>query len=218
MKFPNAANGVKKLYTAEILNLIGTIALIIAYVLTAAALVAAGNDSVGGAIGSGLGAMILFIGSGVLAIIAYILKFVGISKASQDEPAFKSAFVCAIISLAFLILASAFPALEVLTGIASTLQRVFELMITVFVIQGVIRLADKRNRGDISTRGASLMKLLLVIYGLIIIANIVATVFGLTTSLIALILLIASGVLAIIQYFMYLGFLSKAAKMLSEDR
>lgn len=218
MKFPNAARGVKKIFTAEILKLFAAVALIAMLIAAAVALVSDAGDQTGLALGSSLVTIILLFAASVLLVVGYIINLVGLIQSSKDESAFKSALVCVILSIACSATASAFSGLAVISGIASSLEQFFDLAITIFVIQGIIRLADRLNRGDVSAKGSSLFKQMLVIYLLIIVANIVATVFGgVTASLTAAILLIAAGVLKLIQYVMYLNFLSNAKKMLKES-
>ena len=83
MTFPNAAKGVKKLYTAEILGLIGmiiTIVGLIAVVIGTAVTVAGaaaeqGSVAVGGLIGTGVGT--IFSGAAaILTLIGFILQLV----------------------------------------------------------------------------------------------------------------------------------------------
>ena len=84
MQFPNALEGVKKIYKAEIIALFGAIVGFVAAVL---GLVGAQSGSVGGLAGAG----ILIIAMSVLFIIAFIMNIVGLNKARPDEENFKNA-------------------------------------------------------------------------------------------------------------------------------
>ena len=92
MQFPNALQGVKKIYKAEILSLIAAACIIIAGLL---AIVAAAGESLGVVVIAG----IFGVASAVLLIIAFIMNIVGVKRASLDEPAFKTAFYVLIIGI-----------------------------------------------------------------------------------------------------------------------
>ncbi len=81
MKFQNAATGVKRIFTAEILKLI------------------ANANSQGGTIAAGVGTVLLIAAASILALIGGIMALVGIINASKDEGAFKTALILIIISL-----------------------------------------------------------------------------------------------------------------------
>ena len=70
MKFPNAANGVKKLFTAQVLSLIAAIATIIGLALLIITAASAEANVEGGAIAAGLGTIVLMGAASVLILIA----------------------------------------------------------------------------------------------------------------------------------------------------
>ena len=221
MKFPNAYAGVKKIFTSEVLSIIAAICLLVALILGivaagsgANALINESGSAANATLGSLIGAVVLIAAFGVLTIIAYILQIVGISKAAKDEPAFKTALIFVIIGAACAV-AYAFTKnnsdAAIVASISSTLQRVSNLGVSVYIIQGIRNLADRLNNGAISAKGGTIFKLILVFYGIIIIANIVA-IFSVT---IAAILGIVSAVLDLIVYIIFIGLLSNAKKMLA---
>ena len=86
--YPNAHNGIKKIYLGEILSLIAVIvggiagvAAIIGYKLSEA-----GTEGIG-ASAAFVGGGIVVIIAGILAFVAFILNILGISNASVDERA-----------------------------------------------------------------------------------------------------------------------------------
>nr|WP_316626779.1 hypothetical protein [uncultured Ruminococcus sp.] len=89
MTFPNGADGVKKIFTAEILGLIASVCFFITAILTITTVAAAvgasgGSDAAAvGAVASGAGVVVLSLGGLVLSIISFILSLVGINKASR---------------------------------------------------------------------------------------------------------------------------------------
>ena len=160
MKFPNAANGVKKIFTAEILSLISSVCVFVTIVLMLAALastagaVSDGSDGAAvGALASGAGTVVFGIATVVLAIIAFILNIVGITKASKDEESFKMALYALIGGIILSVIGSAFTNVNgYVSSIMQALQVVADLLVLLYVIQGVRYLALKLNRPDIDHR------------------------------------------------------------------
>lgn len=220
MKFPNAAKGMKKIYTSEILKLIATIFLIAAVIMIVIA-VAGGQvgDNIGTALAGGglIGAGVCAIVWMVLVIIGSILKLVGIINASHDEESFKSALIFWIIGAVAMIVSSILIAnnTNMAGSLLNTFSELLQLFITIFVIAGGVKLADRLNRGDVSAKGTNVLKLIIVVNILSLIAQLVSTFMGgIVASVVAGVIFLVALLLEVIQYFMYLSFLSKAKKML----
>ena len=224
MKFPNAANGVKKIFTAEILSLIAGICMFVMIVLLVVALAAAnavsgGSDGAAvGAVASGAGTLVFGIGSGVLAIIAFILNIVGISKASKDEESFRMALYAVIGGIILTVIGTAFNNVNgYVSSIMQALQVVADLLVLLYVIQGIRYLSLKLNRPDIDRKGQNLFKIIFVVLVLQFIARIVVIIFGgMAASITAAIIALIAVILSVIEYILYLAFLAKAKKMLAE--
>ena len=221
MKFPNAFSGVKKIFTAEILSLLGGLATLLAGIFTVTAVgtgvAAAASESDGLASTAGaslIGAGAFILAAGVLYLISFILQLIGLSNASKDESAFKTAMIFVFVGIACSLVASFTQSngeATALSSIFSSLQQVSSLCVTIFTIQGIRNLADKLNNGEMSAKGATIFKIITVIYLLIIVAGIIA-IFSLA---IAGILTIVASVLSVIQYIIFLSYLAKAKKMLA---
>ena len=225
MRFPNAAKGVKRIFTAQILQLIGTICAVIGGLIfisggATALLTKGSNAGASAALGQMGIALIFFIGYGVLALIAFIMQLVGIINAKNDEDSFKSALVCLIIGIVVPIIGGFFVrSAPVVTSLCASLGNLMTLFVTIFIISGIIKLADQLNRGDVSTKGSNILKIIIVIAGLSLILSIVSS-FMLTNTAIAvtaLILLAVAMVLSVVQYIMFLTLLAKAKNMLVES-
>ena len=218
MKFQNAANGVKKIFGAEILGLIGTICMIVTALLGVIAYAAVKTESGEGLLFSGIGAAVFGIGGVVLLFIGYIIKIVGVNKASNDEPSFKTALFFIIFALICSVGMSFFSGNEVIKTLLDSFNQVANLAVTVFIIAGIRNLALRVNRNDIDAKGSNLYKIIVVIYALIIISKIITAIFNNTTSsMIALIFVVIAGILQIVQYFLYIAFLCKGKNMLAEN-
>lgn len=220
MRFPNAASGVKKIFTAEILALISEILLLFAGVLVVIALGASqnnANDSL--ALGTLAGFAIFGFGATVIAVIAFILKIVGISQASKDENSFKTAIICLIIGIVGSLVYSIFQTSSpTVASIGNLIYQLMNLFVTIFVISGIIKLADQLNDGVVSAKGSTLLKLITVIYALTIIANIIVLILGgYAVSIVAAIIYLIALILTVVQYIMYLVYLANAKKMLAEN-
>ena len=220
MRFPNAASGVKKIFTAEILALISEILLLFAGVLVVIALGAAqnnANDSL--ALGTLAGFAIFGFGATVIAVIAFILKIVGISQASKDENSFKTAIICLIIGIVGSLVYSIFQTSSpTVASIGNLIYQLMNLFVTIFVISGIIKLADQLNDGVVSAKGSTLLKLITVIYALTIIANIIVLILGgYAVSIVAAIIYLIALILTVVQYIMYLVYLANSKKMLAEN-
>ena len=224
MRFPNAAKGVKNIFTAQILQLIGSICEIIGLVIVisggATAILSKGSDAgLVAALSQMAGASIFLIAFSVLALIAFIMQIVGIVNAKKDEESFKSALICLIIGIIAPIVGALFARVSpVIMSLCATVGNLMGLFVTIFIITGIIKLADQLNNGEVSTKGSNILKIIIVIAGLSLILSIVSS-FMLTNPailVIAMILLAISLVLSLVQYIMFLTLLSQAKKMLNE--
>ena len=221
MSFPNAAKGVKKIFVAEILHLIGTIPFLVGGIMMTKGLMSSGWD--------GLSFFLYGIGFTIASLPIYaVATFVsraGIINASHDESYFEKARIINVGIVtsvgACLIMASMLSgaALVYFGGIllyaAAELVNIFVL---IYAIGGIIRLADQLNRGDISVKGSIVLKFLIVINALAFIAPIIALFSVLFNAdlLVAVIILAAAQALELIKYIIYLIFLAQVKKMLKE--
>ena len=218
MRFPNAYEGVKKIFTAEILALIARVCVLVAAIggLAAVGAVAVADSVDGdsviavGLAGAGL-AGIFGVAAGVIAIIAFILQIVGINKAKADEPAFKTAMIFILVAIAASGVGSIFSSNETLQSIAQIVTDVAGLCVTLYIIQGIKSLADRLNNGAVSAKGNQIFLLIAVMYGVVLLANLI----GLFAPTIAGVLAIVAAVVGIVQYFFFLSYLSQAKKMLA---
>ena len=217
MSFPNAAKGVKRIFTAEILGLISAVITIIAVVLMIITLAAAKANSESGTIVAGVGTGFFTIAAAVLSLISGIMALVGIINASKDEGAFKTALIMIVVSLCAAIVAAIFSRNATVQSICQIIQNLMGIFVTVFVIKGVTNLADRLNDDDVSRQGRNLLTIIIVVYALALIANIIVLIFGgMFASVTAGVIAVVALVLQIVGYFVYLSLLSKGKNMLAE--
>ena len=234
MKFPNAAKGIKKMFTAEILHLIGVILMIIAASFAVVGLSTAAIDVnnlpstqnlselFAGANGTAAANLIL-IGIGLVGIafilyfIGFILNLVGYINARHDGNEFLTALVFLLISIVFSAVYG-FTIYNGIGGVMYSLATLCQTIATIFVIAGVVKLADRLNRGDVSSMGSNILKLLITIEVIAFVVSLITTFMGgAVASVTAAILLLVAFILSFIKYIMYLIFLAKAKQMLAEN-
>ena len=225
MRFPNAAKGVKNIFTAQILQLIGSICEIIGLVIVisggATAILSKGSDAgLVAALSQMAGASIFLVAYSILALIAFIMQIVGIVNAKKDEESFKSALICLIIGIIAPIVGALFARVSpVITSLCASVGNLMGLFVTIFIISGIIKLADQLNRGDVSTKGSNILKIIIVIAAISLILSIVSSFMLTNTAILvtAMILLAISMILSLVQYIMFLTLLSQGKKMLLES-
>ena len=222
MRFPNAFGGVKKIWIAEILSLIGAaFGLIAAFMAIgtvgmAAAAGEAGTDAavgaaLGGALMGGMGMAALTLVAGIIGIVAIIIELVGLNQAGKDEINFKRGFYAALIGLVVSVVAAALRSNNVLYTIFSIANTVIQIFILYSVVQGVRTLAEQMGNQEMVARSDTLFKLGVVFYGV----SLLASIIGLFAVTLSAILSIVAAVASIVLYILYLSYLGKAKNMLA---
>ena len=197
MKFENAAKGVKKIFSAQILSLIAGIFTAVATILIIPLAVSAKAESGAGLLASGFGIVALVTAAAVLGIIAFIFHIIVASMVS----AFTQTGV------------------PVLSSILDVISKICSLCVTLFIIQGVINLAEKLNNDEIANKGRNLFKIITAMYVLMLIAYVLVAVFRANpvTATIAIVMVVIAMILSVIQYILFLVYLSSAKKMLNAE-
>ena len=167
MKFPNASQGVKKLFTSEILNIIAGFLLFIgaigAAIAAAGAMSAANQDSLTGGqtaalLGGGASTAICMFGGLVISIIAYIMMIVGLNNARKDDSNFNTAFIFVFVSLILSVISSFIPG--VFGQILSSISQLATMFVTVFIILGIRSLAIQLGNQQVENKGKTIVALL----------------------------------------------------------
>lgn len=219
MQFPNAHSGVKKIFTAEILSLIGVVLFIAAAIAAfgVASIDEASNveTDVGEAVG--LAVFVLFgLAAAILSLIGFILNLIGISSAMKDEPTFKTAMTFALIGIGLSAVSGIFSGSETVSSFVQILVKLAELFVSLYVVQGIMKLAEKLNNSDMVARGSKCRWWLVITFCIPTLIKLVSAVFTLTEAEVAGdILSLVAAVLAVVAYLIYLGYLSRAKKMLA---
>ena len=218
MKFPNAAKGVKKLFSAEILYLLSVILIGVVSVIT----VIINNKMTN--VSNAVAVLILvgFIAGGVLAVIAFILQIVGLVQASRDERAFKGVILLTVFGIIVSVIGAFFSKDSFINSLSTTINSVVSVISIILIILGIGNMSLQLERQDMIERGGRIIRIIVWLAIISIIMNLIsiflpqniddasdlAKVIILSLTVIALMLNIA-------EYILYLSFLSKTKKMLN---
>ena len=217
MKFPNAAKGISKIFTSEILALIAAIATGVATILAAVMYASAKTNSTAGAAASGIGMLVLGLGASVLLVIALILKIVGVVQTSRDEDSFKMIIYLTIFTLIVAVVAAIFSRVTFLNNIANAVSAIGSFVTTLLIILGIGNLGVQVGNDEVIDKCSSQFKLILGI-GIVALLARFFCIFLPTVPAqgIVIALAVVALVLNVIQYILYLSLLSKAKKMLND--
>lgn len=217
MKFPNAAKGISKIFTSEILALIAAIATGVATILAVVMYASAKTNSTAGAAASGIGMLVLGLGASVLLVIALILKIVGVVQASKDEDSFKMIIYLTIFTLIVAVVAAIFSRVTFLNNIANAVSAIGSFVTTLLIILGIGNLGVQVGNDEVIDKCSSQFKLILGI-GIVALLARFFCIFLPTVPAqgIVIALAVVALVLNVIQYILYLSLLSKAKKMLND--
>ena len=208
MTYPNAAKGISKIFTAQILSLIASVVTLIGALMGVGAVGAASQGAGDAAGGLALGGMGIAFIAAILVIIGGILTLVGLWQAGKDEQRyFKMAFWMSIISLVISVIVSGLATSNPeLSLICDVVQRVLSILVLVFTIYGIGSLAQTLGNDDLAKTGNKILVLIIIVMVIAIILQLVANV---TFAGIAA---IVATVLMIVSYIVYLVLLSRAKK------
>ena len=207
MQFPNAFKGVSKIFIAQLLVLVAEVVAIVVN-----SLYAAQNNTVNGLI-AGLGVAV-----GVITIIAFILNLLGLIDAKKDEGAFGTALFIVIAGIVLSCISVAFPADGTAAEVFKQLSNICEVLVTFYVITGIINLAKKLNDGEMAAKGKKIITMVVVAWALAIIAGLVGGLLKGNEAAVAVaaILLLIGAVVGTIAVILYVLYLAKAKKMLAK--
>lgn len=216
MTFPNAQKGVKKIFTGEMLMLIAAILTTVSSV----AMVIVGAQDNGAnevAIGASAAGLVIFsIVSAVLMVIALVFSIVGVFQSSKDEPMFKGVIFVMLLSLAVVVVSAIFTENQVVAKLSDVITSISNTITTVLIVIGIGKMAEKLGDDVVFGKGQTLLKIIIWIALLTVIMRAVAAFTPNTAVMvIEVVMLIITGLLEVVQYFLYLSFLGKAKNMLA---
>lgn len=217
MKFPHAAKGIKKLFTAEVLYLISVILIGLGTVF------ALFSDP-----SAGLGVFLLASISigGILTIVALVMQIIGVIQAAKDEDSFRGVIYVTLFSIAVSfvasLLASIFRDNSILPSISNLVSSVVSVISTVLIILGVCNLMNQLGEQELVAKGGKVLRIvvwlavlsLLMRFINIFLPNNINDAKPLA-KVIVLCLCILAFILEIVEYVLYISLLGKASKALN---
>ena len=212
MEFENARNGIGKLFTCQIIEIvIGLLGILIAvlaglFVGSATAVEAGADEATVAAVGTGIGALFAVIALIVLTIVATVLQIKGLSLARKDEPKyFGGALGLAVLVLVAQILrglGSTVPFLAQFDNYLAGLVPLSTVLLLIMTVLGIKTIAEKLGRKDIVS-----MSMPIIIIESIVYAS--SAVTGLSDGIMG----IVAAMLAFVGYIIYFVYLAKAKAM-----
>lgn len=218
MIYENVKKGVSKIFAGEIIAIFGTVGLMVTAVLSVFALALSG---------AGKSADSLFIAIGICAIVsiilmlaAYIVNLVGIGQAAKDEVSFRSAFYAAIFGIVFSLLSgflgNASEGNLFAQRLISMIPELINLIMMVCIVSGILNISAKLHDSEMVGKGETILR---IVFTVSMISFVVRAISGLIQSFagayVVISVLAFSGLLSVINYFLYLSYLTKVKKMLS---
>ena len=209
MRFPNALEGVKKIYKAEIIGLIGALIGFVAAILALAG-ASAGEDGLGLVAVGG----ILIIAMAVLLVISFIMNLVGLNKAKPDEENFKNALYMVFAGIVLSIVVGATQEGTLIHTLGESLSNICNLLVNYLVATALLNLANRLGDAAVAQKAKSVRTLLTIVWVIALVLNVMGDVLTSKAGIIAVVLALIASVVEIIAYIVYLGLLSKSRGML----
>ncbi len=217
MKFPNAAKGIKKLFTAEVLYLISVILIGLGTIF---ALVSQSKEGFSAVILSSVAV------GGIIAIVALVLQIVGVIQASKDEASFKGVIYVTLFGIAVSVVASLLSALfrdnAILPSISNLVSSIVSVISTVLIILGICNLMNQIGKQDLVVKGGKVLRIIVWLAILSLIMRFINIFLPRNfddakplAKVIVLCLCILAVILEIAEYVLYISLLSKASKELN---
>ena len=221
MNFPNALKRHKKIYISEMLMLLsGALGGVASFFGTQAAKQIEQGGAEAIEAGTAFGVMIPLLASGIIAIIAVFIQFFDFKSAANDDDNFKTGYTYALIglvlSVVFSILSYTKIGGDLLDDLVKLVSSFIQVVVTFYVITGIKSLSEKLGNTEMVARGKKTFNIYAAAIILASVVELAMTVLsgGLKTAVVG-ILGAVMLVLMVVGYILYLGYLSKAKKMLA---
>lgn len=151
--------------------------------------------------------------SRITVILSSIVLGIGLIKALRDESKFKEALVILIISM--LIFSSQFILQNIQMEYFEIALGLADMWVMVAILQGIVNILDKMKNNDLAKKGIRAIKWSVALTSVSVISNLSYEFFVSYTSLVwaGISITIVSAAAQIINYIIYIGFLSKTKRL-----
>ena len=154
----------------------------------------------------------------MLTVFALIFSIIGVIQTSKDEPLFKGVIAVMLLSVGVTVVSAIFTENQLVTKLTSVINEVSGTITIVLIVFGIGKMAEKLGNDDVFVRGQTLLRIIIWIALLSVIIKAVAAFAPYSVVLVLdIIMLIGTGVLEVVEYFLYLSFLNKTKKMLAQS-
>lgn len=213
MKYPNASNGVNKIYMSEIIALTASIILAICSVVFMVCYEEPGLEALAAIIG-----VLVFVGLGIF-VVSYILQIVGINRAAKDEPAFKVSLFAIIGALVITILEAIFyEQNETVTFLLEIGGDVAKFFLVHYIIHGIMHITEHLGRPDMTKKGNKIFRVIYIAIGFEVIVRVFEIIFGKKLGEeLSMPFGIAANILNVLEYILFLNYVRKGNKIIKEN-
>lgn len=197
MNYPSAASGLKMMFLAQILTIVGAVVTVVGAML---AVVTAGILSI-----------VMLLGS-LLVLAAGILDIVGLYKAGADDQGYRGALIFALIAVVVGVIMGWMDQSGILYALLSIVDSILTFLVVNAVCQTTGNLLHSMGKDDLAEKGNTVSKL----YFICTVITVVCTLVGAipVINILAGLAGIVGGVITIVGYVLYLIFLSNGGKAL----
>lgn len=197
MNYPSAAGGLKMMFLAQILTIVGAVVTVVGAML---AMVTAGILSI-----------VMLLGS-LLVLAAGILDIVGLYKAGADDQGYRGALIFALIAVVVGIIMGWMDQSGILYALLSIVDSILTFLVVNAVCQTTSNLLHSMGKDDLAEKGNTVSKL----YFICTVITVVCTLVGAipVLNILAGLASIVGGVITIVGYVLYLIFLSNGSTAL----
>ena len=215
MRYPNAYKGVKKMFVAEIINLVAGVLSVVAAVML---VIVAKDVSDVGELYKFLPYVIVLIAAVAAMFVASIVHLIGIINASRDDQNFTTALYLLIAGVVASLSMLFFKSGSLWYGLFESVERIFTSLATVFVMLGLIGFAEKTGDEKVYDFAKRYLSIFIAVNILTIIISLIGSFVGQGDAVVLIegILAIVAAVLSVAGYVIFLICLGKATKMLKE--
>lgn len=209
MKYPNASDGVKKIYMSEILALTASVIVVICSVIGMLCFDDPDLENLVIIMG------VIIICALGLFVAGYLLQIVGIVRASKDEPAFKVSVIAIVAALITTILEAVFYGNYVGSFIVEIAGDVAKFFLVHYIIHGIMHISEHLERPDMIKKGKFIFRIIYTAIGFEVIVRIFELIFGKEVGeQLSMPFGVAANILQAAEYFMFLIYVGRANKML----
>ena len=171
INYEHAAKGIKKVFVAEILELVSSILPVLATIGALSTVVFAEEGLATAGVVTVLGTMVCVIAALVLAVLAFVLEIIGLKQTSAENDSFRVAFCLVIIQLFTAVFVGVISIISlnsstttVWYNFLSTFADILNIIVTIYVINGCSELVVAKGREDLAIEGANLLSAIVILY------------------------------------------------------